>query len=264
MEKETRVRILKVENENKKLKYSNLILVISAVTIAISFVYLLIRRWILIIDASLEAFGSSGFINRGILLTKKDILAGFTKFFDSLQFVAIVALVIAFILIFVEIKNEYSKILLDILTIFGIIAVLRVIRIVVIHKGPENYELLGTLDSSSMAYYDFAFFIYSTDILRIIITILLIIATVLFTRYLKLTYGDKIRINQSASITLGVFLVIYIVTIFLGFTYSSGSVKVNAAVYYIHYAGQTLLQIGNIIVYSSIAKRVRVFEIRSI
>ena len=67
-------RINKVEINNKRLTYSKYILTWSAIIIALCFLYYIIRRWILITDATLTFFGSGGFLNRSNLLENETVV----------------------------------------------------------------------------------------------------------------------------------------------------------------------------------------------
>jgi hypothetical protein len=128
---------------------------------------------------------------------------------------------------------------------------LRVSRVVVIHLDPQNYVLIGTIGNLSFAYYDFAFFIYSTDIPRMVITVLLIISTISLLQYTQKT--TKNEVSFIAPVVLFFVLSFYTVTII--FSQDLDTDREAATLYYIHYIAQTFLQIGNIIGYLCIAKK---------
>lgn len=256
MGKEVESRMLVDEKTKKRLKTANLILPLSTTIMIITYIYLLVRRWILIIDASLEAYGPGGFLDRNVLLTNKDILANFTKVFDSLQVVALCGILITFILILISSMDKNRKYLIAIVINFSAIIIMRLVRVIIIHRSPENIFLIGSVNPFPTAYYDYAFLIYSTDILRMVITLLLIISAILFVIYLQQTINQKFKFCFTAPIILGVSLVLYIFTIVSSgiFEYSLDS---NTAVimYYVHYVSQTFLQIGNILVYYCLGRK---------
>ncbi|NHJ41099.1 MAG: hypothetical protein FK731_13795, partial [Asgard group archaeon] len=151
------------DKTNKILNLSAFLLSFFVILIITSYIFLLIRRVILIIDSSLGVFGSGGFLNRDILLTSKDILANFTKVFDSIQIFALCGILIAFILILST--NKYQKNLIVVVVNFSLMVIISLIRIILIHLEPGNVFLTGSINPASLAYYDYSFFIYSTDTL---------------------------------------------------------------------------------------------------
>lgn len=246
------------ELANKRLKVASLLLTIFTSLMVFTFIFLLFRRWLLITDVILEGYGSGGFLNRDELLTNKDLLANFTKVFDSLQVIALCGILIAFILILISTQNQYRKYLIVLVVNFSVMMILRLIRVILIHQGPENFILIGNAAPNIETYYEFAFFIYSTDIMRLVITILLIISVILFNMYLQKTNDLKSNLGYTAPIILGIFLVFYVIIVILGAVfYSKINFKIDIALYYMNYTTLSLIQIGNIVVYLSLGRKGR-------
>ncbi|NHJ05356.1 MAG: hypothetical protein EAX90_11065 [Candidatus Heimdallarchaeota archaeon] len=243
------------ELANKRLKIASLLLTIFTSLMVITYIFLLFRRFLLITDAILEGYGSGGFLNRDELLTNSDLLATFTKIFDSLQVIALCGIVIAFILILISSQNQHRKYLIVLVVNFSVMIILRLIRVILIHQGPEYFILIGNAYTDVETYYEFAFFIYSTDIMRLVITILLIISVILFNRYLQKINNFKKNLGYTTPIILGIFLVFYVIIVILGAVlYTKINYKIDIALYYLNYTVLSLIQIGNIIVYLSLGK----------
>lgn len=259
MEKVVESRVMNGKEKKNTLNSAKTILSVFAYIMVVTYVYLIIRRWILITDASLEAYGSGGFINRSILLSNKDILANFTIAFDSLQVVALIGILVALILLIVNISNKNRKILIGLSVIFTAMVILRLIRIILIHLNPDDFIFIGFVDNLGFAYFDFAFFIYSTDILRMVITVLLIISTILFILYEQKTRKTS-NTSFVAPIILGVVLLFYTATVIYGGSIEFDTDREGATLYYIHYIAQTCLQIGNIMSYLCIGRKGKLFS----
>jgi len=246
-----------INNElaNKRLKVASLLLTIFTSLMVFTYIFLLFRRFLLIADAIFEGYGSGGFLNRGELLTNKDLLATFTKIFDSLQVIALCGILIAFILILISSHNQYRKYLIVLVVNFSIMIILRLIRVILIHQGPENFILIGNAYPDVETYYEFAFFIYSTDIMRLVITILLIISVILFNIYLQKINDFKKNLGYTVPIILGIFLVFYVIIVILGAVlFTKINNKIDIVLYFLNYTVLSLIQIGNIIVYLSLGK----------
>ncbi|HUT82310.1 MAG TPA: hypothetical protein VMZ29_14000 [Candidatus Bathyarchaeia archaeon] len=243
----------KLDKEERQLAISKKIIFFSALIIIISFCYLLFRRWFLILDATFGTYGS------GFFIIRHDILIGFTIFFDSIQFLGILGLFIAFILYKRIAKEEYQRYIIIIIITLGLMVALTFSRTLIIHigtaQGTLEISLIGFLPTIEFYTYSYAFFIHWTDTFRILITILLLTATIFFTNYLRSESNISVNVANKGPIVLSIFFAIYIITIMIGVSYHGDNSLIHTLLYYFHYGSQNLLQIGNIIVYSSYIKR---------
>jgi hypothetical protein len=253
----TQLRIVKGEESTNRLhRTASLLLAIFTILMVVTFLFLITRRWLLIIDAILEGYGSGGFLNRSELLTNKDLLANFTKVFDSLQVLALFGILIAFILVLISSRDENRKYFIGIVICFSIMLIIRLIRVIILHRGPDDYILIGIAFNLASEYYEFAFYIYSTDMMRIIIMLLLIVSVIFFIKYLQQRNETKPKIKNTIPTIAGIFLILYIISAILGANlFEKIGINSDIAFYYIHYGISTLLQIGNIVAYLYIGRK---------
>ncbi|MBK5113902.1 MAG: hypothetical protein KGD59_06625 [Candidatus Heimdallarchaeota archaeon] len=133
---------------------------------------------------------------------------------------------------------------------------LRLIRVIILHRGPEDYVLIGNASNYASVYYEFAFYIYSTDIMRILITTLLIVSVILLIKYLQQRNDTKPKRRYTIPIITGVLLILYIIIAILGANlFWEADLKIDIAFYYIHYVVATLLQIGTLAAYFYIGRK---------
>ncbi|NHJ85831.1 MAG: hypothetical protein FK734_10240 [Asgard group archaeon] len=237
---------------NKNLREQ---LIIFSILAALPFIYYVIRRVLLITDASLEHYGSGGFLNRSIQLTNQDILANFTISFDILQVIALIGLFVVFIFMLKVTETKNRKYIITIIVLFGIMAVLALTRLVVIHLDPENYALIGDY-GEVLTYYEYAFYIYSTDTLRIVITLLLIISMIVFIKYQNVTTKKEQKYKNTLPIFLTIFLLIYIAIVIVGnYYYTEISSKMDTSLYFLNYIIQIFMHISTTFAFLGFAKK---------
>ena len=246
-------RIIEEKNKNILPIVAKLLIFISAITIIISFFYLITRRFILVADSTIRAFGVNGFLTDRAIY---EIFVGFTKFFDSTQTIACFTLLIGFSLILKKFSN--IKVLTFIIS-FTFLTICNIVRPIIIHGGPDDYFPTGE-NYNAKNYYDWSFFILSTDTLRILIILLLIIAIYFLYSFLKKIYLTKVKLAIISIIILSIFLIIYIITIRVGMLkiLEPNNIIFKIVIYYLQYSIQTILHVGNIIAFLSLIRMGRV------
>ncbi|MFW9924855.1 MAG: hypothetical protein ACFFDW_16375, partial [Candidatus Thorarchaeota archaeon] len=239
---------------DKIITISKKLFTISLSIIILSYVYLLFRRWILLTDGALRTFGSGDFIRN------YELLRGFTIFFDVIQFIAILVLTISFCLLINIISIKQRKNLLTLAILFGIIFVVSLGRIIRIHLDNLDVVLLGTINPSSYNIYDYAFFIYSTDSLRIVIAILLAVSLIIFNKILSSKSMTEQKIHVWIPVFVSSTVVLYsIIVIISAILFNDSSDLRNIVFYYLHYGSQSLLQIAHIIAYAGFLSKEKTF-----
>ncbi|MBN1329434.1 MAG: hypothetical protein JXA54_08165 [Candidatus Heimdallarchaeota archaeon] len=257
-------RFTKFGDKEKQLAISNRMIFVSSIIIIITFCFFLIRRWLVIIDAILGQYGNPSGLNNFITYRGNLILRDVTITFDLIQFLGILCLFIGFIFLAKKTSNVNQKKVIFISTPFGIILLLYIARIIVLHYGTANdslnFIILGSLSNDlPSSIYSYAFFVYSTDTLRIIIAFLTLLSTILFIKYLKHEYGNQSNFSYLGSIFFGAFILSYIIISVVGSIYYNTQtniipIEIDITMYSLHYIFHDLLQIGHIVVYTSYIK----------